>query len=579
MQHPIKSESASFKDVVRAQLTTTSFKPCTYFATDIATSKNVFVKGPYKSETDARVALRVGKFKCGLDHTISLADIELRYLIPDGMPDCQYGIRMGLGTARSTGSWFQVSPSLIPDVCYPLPTKLKSSKVAWKIPVTVVDWNALNLHVKYNKDWSSSIYSTDPLAAWEFVRHVLLAWFCGCGADLAFSNFIYNPSISRVTQVDHEDWEKTWKLTDTRVVSNRTSAGPQFVRFLQENADKVNTWLTAVMPIWTVEKLCATISSDVVTLKRKATKAIDKCDPKRKTTHGIFIGMSDPKYRVGVDPWGFSLTLRKSDMQKAIRRGNVRQALVAFYACFNMPELFPNNSSAKAIQTNILNRVMICAMEDIGVANNPLVLYVTCAISSMTQGKGERCGIAVERMILALCESKKVRIQSHMSHAYGIKNRAAAIAAGLNIKDQPETSLADPNWFGFVHVDPMRVWDILGAKQKPILFRVWKKVAERNKQAVLQYALARSHFSALGQIGKGVMMMGSLPSIKKELRGVRMNLIEAPPKEEAYDMHTSQGRHDKEGKRVFRTSGAMVSNLDKTIHSDTLEKIYMESKY
>jgi hypothetical protein len=586
MQHPTPSESASFTSVVRAQLTTTSFKACTYFATEVATGKNVFVKGPYKSEAAARVAIRVAEFKREQDPSISLADIELRFLVPDGMDDCQYGHRMSL-VDRSVGAWFQVSTSLIPDAAYPLPTKSKSSKSAWPVPVSVVDWAALDMHVKYSKEWGSSIYSTDPIAAWEFVRHILLAWFCGCGADLAFSNFFYNGATHSVTEVDHEDWAKTWKLSDTRVVSRRSAAAAQFMRYLGENAAKVNTWLSTVRPTHSVKTICASLATDVMVAttgtKRKASAPLVPPVPKRvAAATGIFVGKSDPKYRVGTDPWGYALTLRKSDMQKAIRRGDIRQALVAFYVCFNVPKIFPDNPSAKAIQTNILNRVIICAMEDIGVANNPLVLHIVCAIFAMTGGKGsERCGLTVERMIVAACKSKKVRIQSHMTHAYGEKNRVAAAAAGLELRDEPHKLLSDPNWFRLVRADPVRVWDRLGAKTNPLLYRVWKKAAQRNKQAVLQYALARAHFSAVGKVGKGAMVLGSLPPMPKELRGVRRNHEEAPPKDEAYDIHTSQGkhRHGSVGKTVFRTEGAMVSNLDKTIHDPVLEKLYVKSLY
>lgn len=597
-------ESARFTQPVRAQLTTTATKPCTYFATDETTFARVFVKGPYFSKSSAQVGPRVAQFKRQADPEISLAEIELFQCVPDGMPDCQFGARQRVDLA--VPRWFQVAPSLLPERAYPLPVKSKSSKSAWQKPVDVVDWDKLSScsHVCYDKEWEESIYVKDPVAAWEFVRHIILCRMCGCGADLAYSNFVYNPLSHRVTQVDHEDWAKRWSLSDTRVCSPRTQAAAHFKRFLRANESKVNAWLAQVRSrvespmasFKTVGDLLADIKDPVpASLKRRGPGFALAMPVKRvKTVPGaepagdpsIFRGKADPRYRVGCDPWGFSLSLRKSDLQKAIRRGNLDQALVAFYACFNMPLLFPNNPSAKASQTNILNRVMICAMEDVGVANPQLVREVTSRVFAMTAGKAKRDGELMERLIEAMCVSKKVRIQSHLTHAYGSKNREAVIAAGLTLRAEPLPSLEDPNWFKVAERDPMRVWVKLGAKPggskiyQPLLARVYTKVAQKNKRAVLQYALAEAHFKALGKIsGPGPFDSPPvLPEASPYAHPARKNMMFMPPKDEAYDMHTAEGRSSSD-KLKFRSSGASVSNLDLSIHSPILERIYINSNY
>jgi hypothetical protein len=597
-------ESARFTQPVRAQLTTTATKQCTYFATDEISFARVFVKGPYLSNTAAQVGPQVAQFKRQADPEISLAEIELIQCVPDGMPDCQFGARQQVDLA--VPRWFQVAPSLLPERAYPLPVKSKSSKSAWQKPVEVVDWDKLpTSHVRYAKEWEESIYVKDPTAAWEFVRHIILCRMCGCGADLAYSNFVYNPVGHRVTQVDHEDWAKVWSLSDTCVCSPRTQAAAHFKRFLRANESKVNAWLAQVLsrvkpPVVSfrdVEDVLADIKEPVpANLKRRGPGFAQAMPIKRIKTAApavapagdpsIFRGQADPRYRVGCDPWGFSLSLRKSDLQKAIRRGDLRQALVAFYACFNMPLLFPNKSSAKASQTNILNRVMICAMEDIGVANPQLVHEVTSKVFAMTAGKAKCDGEMMGRLIHALCLSKKVRIQSHLTHAYGSKNREAALAAGLTLRDEPFPSLEDPNWFNVAERDPMRVWVKLGVNLggskafQPLLARVYAKVAQNNKRAVLQYALAEAHFKALGKIPGPTPFDPPLvlPEIPQCDLPALKNMLEAPPKEEAYDIHTSEGKRYSD-KLKFRSSGAKVSNLDLSIHSPILERIYINSNY
>jgi hypothetical protein len=218
---------------LRAQLITTSSKQCTYFATDSNSGKNVFVKGPFKSLECASVGVKVFDFKQSVCSDLSLVKIKVIPLQLDPFFECQYGLR----TKLKPGSYaFQVSDSILNIKSDYIPSKKHSSKTAWKTPVDVVDWAKIGVfsHLEYSRDYTKSIYNTDPVAAKEFVKHVLLSWICGCGADLALRNFIYDIKAHRVFQVDHESWMNLkWGLKNTAPGSNRTEAWNHLVKFVE----------------------------------------------------------------------------------------------------------------------------------------------------------------------------------------------------------------------------------------------------------------------------------------------------------------------------------------------------------
>lgn len=286
----------------------------------------------------------------------------------------------------------------------------------------------------------------------------------------------------------------------------------------------------------------------------------------------IFRGESDPNFRSAKDPWGHSISVRKSDMQKAIRRNNPEQALVAFYVCFNMVALFPGDSRGKRVQTNILNRVIVCAVEDIGVANLPLVYQIIKDVGAMVDNKTQRDGAVVASWIVAMCESPKTRIQSHLSHSYGVKNCELAKENGIDQQKPKGGDLKDPNYFRYVFEKdqhPM-VWTLLMRSELKDLFHRYKKAADRNKNAFLQFALARVYF------GLKVPFSYVKPKEYVDIKGISKNQLELAPKEEAYDMHTGEKGMDK---RQFREVGSIVENQDPKYFEENLYKIYLDSNY
>lgn len=637
-------ETELFLNPTRAQLTTTAFKPCTYFATQ-SDGTRVFVKGPFPSQEEAAVAGHVSRVKELLTRGgITTNNPTVTMCLPDGGTDCQFGVRTTV--VPETEYPFQVTHNVLQGETWPLPTKKKSSAKAWPVPVEVVDWEKLERwgHVEYNRAYSKSIYKTDSVAAVEFVKHIFLSWVVGAGADLAYSNFVYDKERHTVMQVDNDLWLKhDWWITDTRVGSKRTKAYDQMVKFLGENKEVFDGFFSTMetsvidnrealleeLGVENYNVVCGKILSlrenwetasdtwkgnaskiksaahlldqkrpreevdDLEQKKPKKTKLPPPAPLVRQeaipmyTPDDIFIGKCNTGYRVAVDPWGYSITLRKSDFQKAIRRGNAPQALVAFFVCYNMEQVFPTESTAKSIRTNILNRLVICAMEDIGVANHRLVNTVTMVVDDILEKrKGDPCyGNRVDvkqilaKLIYNMCASTKTRIQSHMSHAYKPCNVDLALKHGLTWSADP-ISVSQPEFIRVLESDHTRAWDLFKIRVHPAYYNAWKRFTAANKNAVVRYLFAVFHFLTTAAIEDDEPFTSRcyLVDIPKEIdTSFFKNQLELPPQECANDMHVS-GTKTQEEKIKFRTEGAMVDNEDYRFNNMVYKYIYIHSR-
>jgi hypothetical protein len=239
----IQHESKRFISPIRAQLNTSAFKPCSYFARQVADAKAVFVKGPYEHVVQASVQLYVQRFKRMILPSLASISCEMIHLglDKDFLP-CQFGYR-ALEKVRPSHSPFLVFEDLLqPKVDGPLPTKQVTSK-KWASPVDVVDFEdsciaSVFQHVWYSKEEKESIYVKRPDLALQYVLHILLSWICGCGADLANRNFII--CEDKVYQVDLEAWCKfEWRITDTAPGSTRTQANRQLLSFIETHWDEL----------------------------------------------------------------------------------------------------------------------------------------------------------------------------------------------------------------------------------------------------------------------------------------------------------------------------------------------------
>lgn len=131
-------------------------------------------------------------------------------------------------------------------------------------------------------------------------------------------------------------------------------------------------------------------------------------------------------------PWnsktfsGFSVDEAKSAMQKYIRRGIVDKALMAAFELYRMSEV-----GATAIVTNMYNRLAIIAAEDVGPANFPLVGETIRRTRTRDMDPA-----SLVRLVVALCNSKKTRLGSHVFSAhFRPKGMDAARELGIALED------------------------------------------------------------------------------------------------------------------------------------------------
>ena len=130
------------------------------------------------------------------------------------------------------------------------------------------------------------------------------------------------------------------------------------------------------------------------------------------------VGKAIAKHNHSIDFWGTPIDERKSDVQKAIRRGLVTQALFSFSCGIQMIELFPNNSTAKAIVTNFINRLIVIAVEDVSLANPRLVKSILPTLTLMSRKPYLRNKKTLDWIVTELANSPKSRLCSHLYNAY-----------------------------------------------------------------------------------------------------------------------------------------------------------------
>jgi hypothetical protein len=175
---PRESEYLRFE--VRAQATCSDHRPDTYLATERATGRHVFVKGPYRSAEEASVPARLCRVKRLCMPELPATWVELKLLVPDLFPDVPLGARRHVDRARP--QWFLVTDSLVPSDA----PRLMHSTPVWG-RVEVVDWAALAL-----RDGGRGVpivLSLQGARMRGYVLALLFKWALGV-PDVADRNFL-----------------------------------------------------------------------------------------------------------------------------------------------------------------------------------------------------------------------------------------------------------------------------------------------------------------------------------------------------------------------------------------------------
>ena len=186
---------------IRAQLICGKARPCTYFAVDKETGKNVFVKGPYIDSEDARYPFILAKLKRKYFEDLYGIESRLETFVPEVFENMPFGSR--LKVKKNTEYTFLITENLCE--LEEFPSVVKESKL-W--PETeVVDWSQVETcktpDIKY-------LYKNDKKAFRLFILNILFRYLFGV-PDYACRNFIYRPHVKgkgRIVSIDEEGWNR-----------------------------------------------------------------------------------------------------------------------------------------------------------------------------------------------------------------------------------------------------------------------------------------------------------------------------------------------------------------------------------
>lgn len=129
-------------------------------------------------------------------------------------------------------------------------------------------------------------------------------------------------------------------------------------------------------------------------------------------------------FRGGSLSWnGFSLDVLKSAVQKYVRRGLFEKALYCVTEIDLFHELYQRDGEkgVKAISTNLVNRLLIISVEDIGIGNPSLPLAIDPLVKeymSTRFGNSNRRREILYSLTHLLCNSKRSRELSHLRTVY-----------------------------------------------------------------------------------------------------------------------------------------------------------------
>jgi len=166
-------------------------------------------------------------------------------------------------------------------------------------------------------------------------------------------------------------------------------------------------------------------------------------------SHFLFSGISPNTsmsmtgmFHSAIAPSGNKISLISSLLQKSIRRNALTNALIAMTEMYS----FFRVEKGKAVVTNLINRLCIIAVEDIGPANAPLVMDVLFKLNEA------RTSISFESLIsitAALAESSHSRFCSHLFRTYSNLEKMQDYARLLQ---KPDLPIIVPNNYQIVEV-------------------------------------------------------------------------------------------------------------------------------
>jgi hypothetical protein len=230
-------ESDMFDFTIRAQLTCSNSKQCTYFAVERATGNRVCVKGPYLSEEHVNIPLKINKCKKWFKNLLQL-EMRKEFLIPDFFPNVPLGTRTKVD--RNSLYPFLIMKDMTTNGDNPKPFVVKSSKL-WE-DEKVVEWSFVKNCVPIPSDFDES----SNLEGFEnYILCVLFRFIIGIG-DLANRNFLYFPDTSKVYSIDEEHFGHEINL----LTGLRKTRYKNFEKYVSKNRKKIAITTTEWYEKW-----------------------------------------------------------------------------------------------------------------------------------------------------------------------------------------------------------------------------------------------------------------------------------------------------------------------------------------
>lgn len=224
----IPLESDVFDFDVRVQATVADHRTDTYLATEKATGRFVFVKGPYKTEEDVKIPITVYNIKKLIAPELPAIQVEKIMLKPDFFPDLPWGLRRHLD--RTKGYWFLVSESLLKQ---PVPRKMHNTP-KWG-DVEVIDYS------KVDEPKKPEPLKLKGKALQLYVLNMLFRYALGI-PDEADRNFMLM-NDGRVFAVDEEGMNSNTNFKNAL----REKKSGMILKYVKENWDEIepimNKWM------------------------------------------------------------------------------------------------------------------------------------------------------------------------------------------------------------------------------------------------------------------------------------------------------------------------------------------------
>ena len=304
-------------------------------------------------------------------------------------------------------------------------------------------------------------------------------------------------------------------------------------------------------------------------------------------------------YRRPITWNGFPNDKMKSGLQKYIRRGLVEKALF----CAAELDLFKealDRSKGEGIRTNFIHRLMVITLEDVG--NIELITYIqeklTILFDQRKKREAERSfpleETAITEIVSALCNSPKSRICSHIRAVYNpnyttvreLYPQLSHLWVGLTIsepeilselclqfKRELDNKSIKAVWYAFrISLSSEKLTEPVFRSKEPVGF-IWKQLMEKNSVfpcVSILFSWYKEHLKGLkeGFLCWLIPLLHVLdvihplpvviPNSMYSWDAHRTMSVHFKPDDYIVDIHTSSGKHTKNGHVVFALEGAKV---------------------